>query len=234
MNLVDFLLSSQENLAQVKQLIKAEGITINGGVYKPKRLPNASTLNSKLSEASDAELEAIVDTLGLDPSTAEESSSATSSNSLDVSNVPDDVLADEVTDTVTTKSGEQVDVILGALKGRSSSGNIQFELKNGMIVTLNPRDAILNAIDSNIFVKGEHTFPLRRDSLRYSKYEGTLYGKPNYSHPSMQEAVNKKANNQEKIETFKRQLRSKGLSAQQVDAMVQEKIVATVEFPELD
>lgn len=233
MNLAELLMSSQDNLAQLKQLIKAEGVTIGGDSYKPARVPNPTTLKSKLDKASDDELQTIVDTLGIDIPSGD--TDAVDTNSDDVSNIPDDVLADEVTDTVTTKEGNDVPVIMGAFIGRSqNSGNVQLQLKCGLIATVQPTDAVLNALDQNVFVKGEHTFPLRRDNIRYSKHEGYVYAQPNYSHPTMRDAVNRKNNNQQKIEDYARQLRSKGMNPQQVNKLVQDQIVKSVEFPTLD
>lgn len=231
-SLVNALMSNQENLATVKQFLKDEGASLGGQQYQPKRLPNPSTLKSKLESASEEELQVLVDTLGITVEAQESTATVVASNpSNGLATVPASELEDEVRGTVTTKDGKEVECIMGAFIGRAESGNYHFKLKNGHIVTINPDVDASDAINNGEFEEEEFTFPINPNTLRYGRKKGYLYGNPNYSHEVFASYKAERLANKDKMSKYRNSLEKLGLSKAQIDQKVMENVDTVVSFP---
>ena len=178
MNLRDFIASNEENATLVWQYAINNSIQFASmdKPWQPASQGAQSTLVGKLALATDEEIAELASALNIEfdadtPSTPVQRV---------VQSVPADLYADEQRDTVPTKSGEEVEVLMLPYAGRTSrkgKRNVKVSMKNGNTVVLDPHDTLL-ALG---LAEGD-LVPVRPDTLVFTKQEGYFYGKVNFSH----------------------------------------------------
>ena len=178
MNLRDFISGNEDNARLVWQYAINNGIQFQSmdKPWQPSKQGSNTTLNGYLSKATDDEIAELASALNIEFDANE---TATTPQRV-VQSIPADLYADEQRDTVPTKSGENVEVLMLPYAGRTSrrgKKNVKVSMKNGNTVILDPHDTLL-ALNLAI---GD-LIPVRPDSIIFTKQEGYFYGKVNFSH----------------------------------------------------
>ena len=186
MNLRDFITSSEDNANLVWQYAVKQGIKFDSmeSPWKPVKQGAQTTLAGKLALGTDEEIEALASTLNIEFDADETVSTPVKRV---VKSVPADLYADEQRDTVTTKKGEEIEVLMLPYVERTSrkgKGNVKLALKNGNFVIVPPHDTLI----SLGLAKGD-LVPVSPDSLVFTKQEGYFYGNVNFSHSTFHQIV---------------------------------------------
>lgn len=227
MNKRDFLTSTVENTTAVAEYVVANGFTVNGKPWTPKQVA-PSTLQAKVAQMTDEEIDALYLAVGLEFS---EESAEQVVVAKQVLTVPAEMLADEIRETITNSKGEEIPVIMVSYQGRTKkrkARNFRFAMKNGMEVIVNPYDNVLA-----LGLEVGDMFPINPDTITFTKQEDFLFAKPNFSHSIFQDINDAREELADKQEVWEAKLRIEGVSQKDINTKRLENALEDNPMPKL-
>jgi hypothetical protein len=211
---IDFVRNSAEVLASAKNIVKTDGITVNGKTVQLKACGNAKMIEL-LEKMSESELTEFVTSLGWNEDYVAPTRS-TDEVSVD--------LSAETSVEFETEKGQKVPCIELEYIGTSNDNNFKFAMSNGTLVT--GIDTLRELASYGGLNVGDKIL-FKPESVKATKNAGYFIGIPNFrANPRIAQvlAYHKDLNQQRK--TYRARLSKAGYSKEQIAQKIDEKFGA--------
>jgi hypothetical protein len=231
MNKREYLLGTAETSAKVRKHIKENGMSIAtepNGIWQPQGVPAPSTCSAKFGKATDEEIDNLYAELGIE-FTEEVSETVVVKTSAVV--VPSELYADEKMEEGTNAKGEKYPILMLPYSHRTKgkkNRNFAFAMKNGMSVSVNPYDNVVA-----LGLQEGDLFPINPDTLIFTKNEGFLFAKPNFTHSTFSDIVDAREDLADEMEKWEAERRIKGMTQKEISAERTETIKRDSPMPTL-
>jgi hypothetical protein len=167
---LSFILATASALQAVKDLVSTDGVSINGEVWTSKNRPSNKQIETRLGNASEEDIQAILEACDFDESDVAQGAVGADEVVIDLDN--------ETMSTVKTTDGKDIDVVLAEYVGQSANG-FKFMLKSGIYIIVTG-DKMFQLFKAGGLTDG-YQMPFKPESVRPTEHLGYYNGIPNFS-----------------------------------------------------